>query len=142
MIQIRPRVILMVPNICAMKLKLFIYFGQNLDSVRYLQKSQIFLNLPCILPTVIWIVQQCPKKISKLVFQAGIFNCTRSLVANGCLLDNQKYFFTFWYKIGKISTRKLLSILDDFLGFVNTFSKKMQEKVSKWGQKRTRRIST
>ena len=28
---------------------------------------------------------------------AGTFNCLTSIVANGCLLDNQKQFFTFWY---------------------------------------------
>ena len=41
------------------------------------------------------------------------------------LLDNQKQFLTFWYKIGKKSTRKLLSIMDDdFSGFVNSIQKR------------------
>jgi hypothetical protein len=37
-----------------------------------------------------------------------------SIVANGCLMHNPKQFFTFWYKIGKKSTRKLPNIFDDF----------------------------
>ena len=58
---------------------------------------------------------------------AGIFNCMTSIVANGFLLDNQKWFFTFWYINAKKSARQLSNIFDDF----SILDKKMQEKVSK-----------
>jgi len=58
-----------------------------------------------------------------------------SIVANGCLLDNQKEVFTFWYKIGKKSTRKLSNIFDDF-----SVLSILWTSVLKCGQKRTRRI--
>ena len=42
-------------------------------------------------------------------------------------MDNPKEFLTFWYKIGKKSTRKLPNIFDDF-----SVLQEMQEKVSKY----------
>ena len=52
------------------------------------------------------------------------------MVAKGCLFDNQKQFFTFCYKIGKKSTRKLPKFLMIFQ-FCPVYVQKMQEKVSK-----------
>ena len=37
------------------------------------------------------------------------------IIANNCLMDNLKLFFTFWYKIGKKSTRKLTKLFDNFV---------------------------
>ena len=51
-----------------------------------------------------------------------------SIVANGCLLDNQKQFFTFWYINGKNSARQLSNIY----GFSPFNGQKMPEKVPKF----------
>ena len=58
---------------------------------------------------------------------AGIFNCMTFIVASGCLLDDQKYFFTFWYINDKKSARQLCYIF----GFSPFNGQKMQEKVLK-----------
>ena len=62
-----------------------------------------FINTSFNLGNAQWIVGYI---ISKKIFGPGAFNFITSIVANSYLLDNQKEFFTIWYKIGKISTRK------------------------------------
>ena len=52
-----------------------------------------------------------------------------SIVDNRCFLDNPKYFFTFWYKIGKKATRKLPNIFDDFSGWSILFTKNARKSV-------------
>ena len=52
-----------------------------------------------------------------------------SIVANGCLMNNPKKFFTFWYKSGKKSTKKLPNIFDDFSVFPILFTKNSRKSV-------------
>ena len=57
------------------------------------------------------------------------------IVSNGYLLDNQKQFFTFWYKIGKKAMQKLPNIFNDLIFYVQ----KKQELVCKsWNADKNR----
>ena len=55
---------------------------------------------------------------------AGPFNCQTSIVANGCLLDNQVVVFHFLVQNWQEISKKLTNIFDDFLGFVHSVAKK------------------
>ena len=53
-----------------------------------------------------------------------------SIVADGCLLYYQKYFFALRYKIGKKWTRKLSRYIDIFLRTKNAKKKKVSESLN------------